>query len=322
MQPFNHDGFARRVAPFAAAVLLAYSLVQLQPNPEGALEVVTAAVLIALIAVGVMVAPWERLATAFQAAPPIAFLLVVALLRDSQGGASSPYTPLVILPVFWLGLYGTRKQLAAGVAGVAAVLIVPIVWLGYPADEWKGAVIWIIVAILVGVTVQTFVRELRERAVRLEEASRMDFVTGLRNRRAWEEDLPRELARSRRDGRPVCVAMIDLDGFKAFNDGEGHQAGDRLLKQCAAAWSSKLRATDLMARFGGDEFGVVFSGCALEDALMLIERLQRVMPPGQTVSAGVACWDDLETAESLVARADQALYDSKRAGRDCIVAAR
>jgi diguanylate cyclase (GGDEF)-like protein len=125
----------------------------------------------------------------------------------------------------------------------------------------------------------------------LKESARTDDLTGLPNRRAWEERLPRELAGARRDGQSVCVVMLDLDRFKHFNDGEGHQAGDRLLKLCAASWASQLRATDVLVRYGGEGFSLVLTGCSLEDARLLVERLRDVMPEGQTVSAGIAAWD-------------------------------
>ena len=94
----------------------------------------------------------------------------------------------------------------------------------------------------------------------LEESARTDDLTGLLNRRAWEEELPREMARARRSSDPLCVAMLDLDFFKAYNDERGHQAGDRLLKQSAAAWVTELRASDMLARYGGEEFTVVLPG--------------------------------------------------------------
>jgi len=318
-KPLQHHGLARRASPFAAAILAASALIHLQPAPDRALEIVVFAGLVAVIVVATMVLPWERLADPFQIVPPVAFLAAVALLRDSTGGATSPYTPLVILPIFWLGLYGTGRQLAAGLGAAALAFVAPIVWFDYPMSEWRSAAIWMAVSVFIGVTVERLVRELRERANRLEEVSRIDYTTGLANRRAWESDLPRELARAERDGRPLCVAMLDLDGFKAFNDEEGHQAGDRLLKVCAAGWSTRLRATDLLARFGGDEFAVLLPGCALDDAVALVGRLCDTMPTGQTLSAGVAGWDRAESAESLVARADEALYESKRSGRDRVV---
>jgi diguanylate cyclase (GGDEF)-like protein len=156
---------------------------------------------------------------------------------------------------------------------------------------------------------------------RLEAIARTDDLTGLANRRAWEELLPTELARASRDGAPLCVAMLDLDHFKAYNDEHGHQAGDRLLKAAAGAWRGSLRATDVLARYGGEEFVVVLPRCDLEDALVLIARLRKATPNDQTVSAGVALWDGEEAPEALVARADEALYEAKNAGRNQVIVA-
>jgi diguanylate cyclase (GGDEF)-like protein len=156
---------------------------------------------------------------------------------------------------------------------------------------------------------------------RLQQSARTDELTGLPNRRAWEEQLPRELARTRRERQPVCVVMLDLDRFKDFNDREGHQAGDRLLKHCAAAWSGLLRATDTLARYGGEEFSLLLPGCALPDGLVLVERLREITPEGQTLSAGIAVWDGVEPPPALVGRADGALYEAKRAGRNRVVSA-
>jgi diguanylate cyclase (GGDEF)-like protein len=156
---------------------------------------------------------------------------------------------------------------------------------------------------------------------RLEAVARTDDLTGLRNRRAWEEELPRELARAARDGSPLSVAMLDLDHFKRFNDERGHQAGDRLLKQCASAWAGRLRVIDVLARYGGEEFALALPGCSLEDALALVESLRSATPGGQTCSAGVACWYGKEGPEDLLGRADRALYSAKRAGRDRTVGA-
>jgi diguanylate cyclase (GGDEF)-like protein len=155
---------------------------------------------------------------------------------------------------------------------------------------------------------------------RLESMARTDDLTGLPNRRAWEEELPRELARATRGEQPVSVAMLDLDRFKGFNDDHGHQAGDRLLKEAAGAWREALRDTDLLARYGGEEFSVILADCALADARELVERLRAHTPEGVTCSAGIAEWDREETPDSLVGRADAALYEAKRTGRDRTVA--
>ncbi|MFL5871204.1 MAG: diguanylate cyclase [Solirubrobacterales bacterium] len=156
---------------------------------------------------------------------------------------------------------------------------------------------------------------------RLQHMARTDDLTGLPNRRHWEEQLPRELSRAAREVQSVCVAMLDLDHFKDFNDRHGHQAGDRLLRTASAAWRQELRPYDILARYGGEEFSVILPGCGIDDGLRLVERLRAVTPEGESCSAGIAVWDGEEEAERLVGRADAALYGAKRAGRDRVVAA-
>ncbi|MDX6650995.1 MAG: hypothetical protein QOJ97_2946 [Solirubrobacteraceae bacterium] len=156
---------------------------------------------------------------------------------------------------------------------------------------------------------------------RLEAVARTDDLTGLANRRAWDEHLPRELARADREERPLCVAMLDLDRFKEYNDERGHQAGDRLLKQVASTWREMLRPSDLLARYGGEEFGLVLPHCPIEMGIDVVERLRQFTIGGQTCSAGVAAWDGEEAPDDLVKRADAALYEAKKAGRDRSVAA-
>ena len=156
---------------------------------------------------------------------------------------------------------------------------------------------------------------------RLETIARTDELTGLPNRRAWQEHLPREVMRSMRSGEPLCVAMLDLDHFKRYNDRFGHQAGDRVLKQVAGAWSSELRPMDILARYGGEEFALALPGADVEEALAVLDRLRARTPEKQRFSAGVARWDGVESARELVGRADGALYDAKRAGRDRTIVA-
>jgi diguanylate cyclase (GGDEF)-like protein/PAS domain S-box-containing protein len=150
---------------------------------------------------------------------------------------------------------------------------------------------------------------------RLEATARTDALTGLPNRRVWDEDLEREFERANRHGGELCLAMLDLDRFKAFNDKHGHQAGDQLLAATAIAWRPALRATDTIARYGGEEFAVLLPHSDGDGALVVIERLLEVVPLGQTASAGIASWDGSESAAELLARADAALYAAKHAGR-------
>ena len=155
---------------------------------------------------------------------------------------------------------------------------------------------------------------------RLEGLARTDPLTGVPNRRVWEEELPRELERARRMGTGLCLAMIDLDNFKDYNDRHGHQAGDLVLKEAASAWRTEVRSTDLLARYGGEEFVLLLPACALDDAARIVERL-RLVTPLVTCSVGLARWDFQEAGSQLVERADQALYAAKAEGRNRLVLA-
>jgi diguanylate cyclase (GGDEF)-like protein len=153
----------------------------------------------------------------------------------------------------------------------------------------------------------------------LADQARTDVLTGLSNRRVWTERMAYELARSRRAGRPLAIGLLDLDLFKQYNDTHGHLAGDDLLRQAAAAWTAALRPTDLIARLGGEEFGVLLPDTPLDAAEMVLERLGRVVPCGQTVSAGLTVHLPYEESFSVMNRADQALYAAKAAGRNRVI---
>ena len=149
----------------------------------------------------------------------------------------------------------------------------------------------------------------------LQRQARTDELTALPNRRAWDEALQREMARAQRSGQPLCVALLDLDHFKAFNDTRGHQAGDAHLRRTAAAWRRELRAIDILARYGGEEFGVLLPNTDVEQAQEVLDRVRGATPNGETASAGVVLFDQREPVESLIARTDAALYRAKHGGR-------
>jgi diguanylate cyclase (GGDEF)-like protein len=156
---------------------------------------------------------------------------------------------------------------------------------------------------------------------RLDELTRTDELTGLPNRRAWDELLREELASAERLDRPLSVAMLDLDHFKAYNDRHGHLAGDRLLRAAAAAWSGSLRGTDVLARWGGEEFALLLPDCDAAGATALIERLRGTLPDDVTFSAGVATSGGGAEPRALMDAADRALYRAKAEGRDRVVVA-
>jgi diguanylate cyclase (GGDEF)-like protein/PAS domain S-box-containing protein len=161
--------------------------------------------------------------------------------------------------------------------------------------------------------------ECEDLQVEVKVLSSSDPLTGLLNRRTLDEQLPREMARARRASAPLCLAILDLDYFKAYNDAHGHRAGDVMLRDCAVAWDAELRGEDIIVRYGGEEFVVLLPNCPLEQAARTIERLRAVTVDGQTCSAGLACWNFSESIEDLLERADKALYAAKDSGRDRLV---
>jgi diguanylate cyclase (GGDEF)-like protein len=151
---------------------------------------------------------------------------------------------------------------------------------------------------------------------RLAGQARTDPLTGLANRRMWDERLELERERCRRSGTPLTVAVLDLDYFKRYNDTRGHPAGDELLRQVAEAWTAMVRPTDTLARLGGEEFGVLLPDADLAAAAIVMERLRTGVPFDQTVSIGLTEHRRGEDVAATMQRADMALYAAKSAGRD------
>ncbi|MEA2390366.1 MAG: hypothetical protein QOK31_475 [Solirubrobacteraceae bacterium] len=156
-------------------------------------------------------------------------------------------------------------------------------------------------------------REREELLARVQELARADQVTGLPNRRAWDEEIRRQP--NDRDAG-VSLAMIDIDGFKSINDRLGHQAGDDLLAEAATAWRAAIRDADFLARIGGDEFAMLLAQSSPDETRDRLERLRAATPAGHTCSAGITTWQPGEPAEAAIRRADGALYEAKRNGRD------
>ncbi len=155
----------------------------------------------------------------------------------------------------------------------------------------------------------------RERLFALaNDLARTDSLTGLPNRRVWNDRIVDELHHAKRSNEPLTIAVVDLDDFKMLNDARGHAAGDKLLQTVATVWQKQLRDIDLLVRGGGDEFWVLFPACppGLEHAVL--QRMRTAMPPGQTFSAGTATWNRTEGPTELLERADQALYEKKLGG--------
>jgi diguanylate cyclase len=169
--------------------------------------------------------------------------------------------------------------------------------------------------------VKAELREQRRRAM-------TDVLTQLPNREALQERLDLELQRWRRYGNPLSLAMLDIDFFKRFNDSYGHKAGDRVLQLVAKALRDRLRQTDFIARFGGEEFVVVLPETSPEVAKEVLDDLRihirklpfhfRGEPVFVTFSAGVAGFEPDDQSDSVFDRADRALYQAKNSGRDLV----
>ena len=153
----------------------------------------------------------------------------------------------------------------------------------------------------------------------MQQLAREDALTGAINRRGLDDVVPVEFARARRSGQPLTFVMIDLDHFKRYNDRRGHPAGDAVLRGAAQAWLMQLRPTDILARYGGEEFTLVLPGTDAKQAEQLVDRLRALVPDRQTFSAGIATWDGGETATEVLQRADAALLQAKKAGRNRIM---
>jgi diguanylate cyclase (GGDEF)-like protein len=167
---------------------------------------------------------------------------------------------------------------------------------------------------------------------RLSRLAETDGLTGLYNHRYLQELLQREIERGKRSGLPVSLLMIDVDHFKQYNDRHGHPAGDEILRQLAQLMDTDRRANDVVARYGGEEFAVLLVDTDKQTAAHVAERLRQHVaehafpdgagqPDGRlTISVGVAAYPvDAASAAGLVESADHALYQAKRAGRDCVV---
>jgi diguanylate cyclase (GGDEF)-like protein len=157
--------------------------------------------------------------------------------------------------------------------------------------------------------------------LRVAASADADPLTGLPNRRRLDAVLQTAVDRAQRTRSPLSVALLDLDHFKVVNDSSGHDEGDRLLLAVAHAWTSQLAPGDVLARQGGDEFVVVLPGSDLAEASARVGRLLAVMPAGSTCSAGVSDLGDGDSLGVLMRRADAALYEAKRSGRNRAVPA-
>ena len=173
---------------------------------------------------------------------------------------------------------------------------------------------------------------LRSSLNKAEEIGSRDSLTGLGNRRYFDNALNEEIARAREEENPLCVSLADIDHFKAINDKFGHMAGDVVLKRFADLLTANIKGDDKVARFGGEEFAILFPDAELSDATSILNQIQKqleskrwaVAASGErlgavTASFGVARLRDGESADELLRRVDAKLYEAKASGRNRVV---
>lgn len=172
-------------------------------------------------------------------------------------------------------------------------------------------------------------RELQHKSDELDRQAKHDVLTGLYNRRFVDQRLAEQISGSRLLDQSLCLAMADLDHFKAVNDQHGHSVGDEVLRHCARIFHANLRATDIVARYGGEEFLICLPASSPEQAALICERIRAAVEQHDwqalgegmqlSISIGVTCLQPDQTHEQLIRAADEQLYAAKAAGRNRVI---
>jgi diguanylate cyclase (GGDEF)-like protein len=469
--------------PFVAGAILALALAAsgLDTRVTNVPLLLTAAGAAVLVVCAAWLTPWERLPLYALLVLPVACDGVIAVLRQSQGGSTSGYSPLAILPMLWVGLAFSRRGVVAMTVTTFLIFALPIALIGapmYPNTGWRGVVLWTVVAGVVGIVANrvmaaqrretlvasnraeelhrlvstqhaigtaaadldgvltavveqaldftraeaavvelpdgrdmvyraaagTATEHLQLRIARegsisgaalaeqtilicrdseidprvdreacrrvgarsmivvplwdgtraagvlkvysstpaafepgaakllemlagmtaaalvraqllgqLNEQATRDELTGLVNRREWYRQLDLAVVRAHRSEHALSVIILDVNGLKLVNDRDGHAAGDRLLRSISSRWAATLRESDILGRIGGDEFGIILDQAGEVTAAEVVDRLRAALDGDQSAAAGIATWDTVESAGTLVDRADEAMYRQKRA---------
>jgi diguanylate cyclase (GGDEF)-like protein len=252
---------------------------------------------------------------------PLGVVLIAYALITTPGPTDAAV--LYALPVFWTTFFFGRRGALAILACVAVAHAVAL--LAMPAvDSYPGR--WLDVMVS-GCGVALVVRVLEHRneilVARLAGEARTDPLTGLLNRRGFDEHAVREFAHVGRDGLPIALATLDIDHFKRVNDEWGHVAGDRVLANLARILASESRGIDVAARLGGEEFAVLMPGSDVTGAEAFVERVRLRLAaepspglPAVRISAGVVATSEPLDVQVMLERVDRALYAAKRGGRD------
>jgi len=278
-----------------------------------------------LVAIGFLVA-WDRLPLWAFEASPLAGTVVVSLAVYFSGPEAATAYALFYLWVALAACYFLRPPVAfthLGIASAAYALVLVV----SPGHVMLPGLTWAMVTgtlAVLGILMTTLRGQLDQLVKQLAAAARTDSLTQLANRRELEERFAAELERSTRTARPLSIVVLDLDWFKEYNDRFGHSAGDRVLVLLAQALKRATRTSDVVARLGGEEFGVLAPETDETEAYLLSERLRAEVRSAfaretekMTISCGVASFPIHGiTLGELLHAADRALYEAKESGRD------
>ena len=269
-----------------------------------------------LLAVGPRLPHW-----ALAPLGPIGAVLIAYALATSPGAGDG--AALYMWPVLWTAFFFGLRGAVAIVVTIGVAHGVALLSLAADSgffDRWVDVMVSVVVVTAV---VHVLASRNDELVARLAGEARVDKLTGLLNRRGFEERASIELAHDKRDDLSIAVAAFDIDYFKRINDEWGHETGDRVLSRLGAVLASNSRDVDAVARIGGEEFVVLLPGSDSADADVFTQRIRRELAaadasdiPAVRVSAGVAAARAPENVEALLLRVDSALYAAKRAGRD------
>jgi diguanylate cyclase (GGDEF)-like protein len=263
---------------------------------------------------------------ALNSPPMVAFacsagVAAVALL-DLGAGAGVTLAPLHVVPVgaaAWASRTWASVLATAAAAATMTVLLLEATAL-LAAAASAAVLLIVLAAVMLGV------QALRRLVFDEHRASVVDSLTGALNRRGFEMVAERELARSARERNELSIAYFDLDGFKRINDERGHAAGDAVLTTFADAVKVSVRATDVFARFGGDEFVLLLPDTDARQALIVVDRIRRILAETATdlgrltASIGVATYRrPPESVDALVFGVDHLMYEAKERGGDAVV---
>ncbi len=310
---------------FAAGASLTLAVFLVLPHPEADVRGMLASIVITFAVTAGVVLRRHRI-------PPAAYPWLVALGTVLitmgiffRGEPTAPhalfYVWIVFYSCFFLGRVAAFGQLMLALAGYGLVIAV--------ADEPTGEALelWLVAAcglVVSGVLITMLKAQVDGMVSQLADAARTDQLTGLLNRRGFEEMFELEVERARRGDRTLSLLIGDLDRFKQVNDMFGHHSGDRALARAAAVLDHAKRRIDTLARLGGEEFAVIVPEASAQQAFMLAERLRVALRDefdGEevaiTISFGVACIPlHGKSRQDLLGAADDALYAAKELGRD------